>query len=416
MTKFDQMAEMVSNGMSEKDAMKRVVPNVDYDTAKANVDSAQATADKLEAKYVTNTMIEMIFGEVQEQYPDDIPSQFRKLATIKRDCSMWNLTNSETKLREQQTDVDFLREAYTKTYEAELAMAETATVEELNALKNELGDVLPEELSDLYDVVKENVSPEIADMMNELQADPKLAKNIQAKVALLATAAIMDEGGVTDEEAAKMGNAFAAMSVGNKKSWAASLLSVLGHGSAGALFVGICAKLAGYSALSFGLFNVGIALSIGFGAVVALYAALKLGKKVWPLVKPALQKVVDAWNHYVTPIVVKFAIKAKRAVKQICGFVEDKIFRPVVEWTKDTAIPFILNRVYHPMERRLKQLWSWMVEKKNQFIKFFHDAKAVADEKAAAYVASEAKKEAAPTRVDETSDEDDDEREHAYVY
>lgn len=417
MTKLELMVGMVSDGRSIKEAMAQVVPNVDYKEVQAKVSAAQAAADRLKVKYTGGAVVDMIYSEIQKEFPDDIPSQFRKLAAIKHDLSVWNLNNSEGELRAQQMNVAFMREAYEKTYEEELSMADTASAEELNALKNELGELLPEDLSKLHDMMKVNASPEVVSLMNDLQADPEFTEIIQTQVAMLATAAIMDDGEVSDADtAAKMGYAYAAVSVGNKKSFLASAAMALGTGTAATAFAGVCANLAGYSALSVGLFKVTVGLSLGFGAAVALYASLKVGKKMWPVIKPAYQKVIGAWDKHAAPVVREIAARAKHAVKQIYGFAVNKVFHPVIEWTQNTAIPFILNQVYHPMERRLKQLWAWLVEKKDQFVEFFCKAKNIADEKAAAHAASADRKEAVRAREELIFDEDDDENEHAYAY
>lgn len=416
MTKFEQMVELVSNGRSIKEAMARVVPNVDYKEIQEKERLVQAAADKLEAKYTGDAVVEMIYREVQKEFPDDIPSQFRKLAAIKYGWSVWNLNNSESELLAQKLHTEFMREAYKRTYEEEMNMADTASAEELNALKNELGEVLPEDFSEMRDMMKANASPEVTELMNDLQADPEFRRIVQTQVSMLATAAILDDGEVTDADTAvKMGHAYAAVSTGSKKSLLASVAMVLGSGVGAAVFAGTCAKVAGYSALGLGLFKVGISLSLGFGAAVALYASLKMGKKMWPVIKPAYEKVVGAWDKHAAPVVRKLAAKAKQAVRQVYGFTVDRVFHPVIEWTQNTAIPFVLNQIYHPMKRRLKQLWGWLVEKKDQFVEFFDKAKDIADEKAAAHAVEAARKQAARARKVMTDDEEDDEYEPAYA-
>ncbi len=61
------------------------------------------------------------------------------------------------------------------------------------------------------------------------------------------------------------------------------------------------------------------------------------------------------------------------------GVIADKVFRPVIYWASNSALPVIREKIWYPLERRLQGMLEWLQQKKEQVISFVKSASAAQD-------------------------------------
>ena len=104
------------------------------------------------------------------------------------------------------------------------------------------------------------------------------------------------------------------------------------------------------------------ALILAASGIGAYHAAKELAphaKELWKKIRASLKKAAEA---------------AKRTVTSMIGTVSNKVFRPAIEWTRDTAVPVIREKAVYPLKRRLARMMEWIREKAEQIKEFLKKA------------------------------------------
>ena len=340
--KMEAMLQEVQNGNSVDNAIQTVLGGeVKPEAVRKEVQALLSKAAQLEEKYVGTEWHTALFQEVAEQCGGNCAEQFRQLSEWKRLSNLRNLRVSESILREQGTNVEFMRQTIERAYEEEQRMAAAATPEELSALQDELVQSLPTEKESLREVLREAAQEDAAPLLELLDAPQGTPQTQEDFSVMLAAAILSERSDVSEEEAAAAAVLGANQGAGQRKLqflWMA--LPVTLAAMVGSLLLTFLAAMAGLSLLS----EVGLLLFKGTAVGLALLSLA--------------------------------AAKAKAAVLAVAGVLTGTVFRPAIRWVSQTALPVIREKVIHPLKRRLEGLLGWLKEKKDQFVQFVRDAAA----------------------------------------
>lgn len=372
--KMEAMMQAVQNGNTVDEAIYKVL-GIEASPIREKVHAYLEENRTLREKYDGWDTAEAIFHEVAERTNNDCAKQFSWISGIKRQYNLRNLKYSESVLREQGADIEFMRESIERAYQAEQQMAADATEEELAALKQELVDVLPDEDLSFRQVLIQELDSEQAEPLMKALEDAEEMTQEQEDYAVMVAAILRAENEDASENEAVKAAIWHTAEVFN---YSIDMLLVtvpeLMGESVGAMMIAWLAELVGLSTLSEFFVLVSMATFAASAVVVAIagagltYVALV---KCLPYVKKACEKT---WEK-VKPYVEKVAITVKNAVLRLAGVVVDNVFRPAIYWLNNTAIPVVKETVIYPMKRRLQAMLAWFHAKKEQFIRFVEDAK-----------------------------------------
>lgn len=372
--KLETVMQVVQNGSTVDEAIHEAL-GIDATPIREKVHAYLEENRTLQAKYEGWDTAEAIFHEVAERTNNDCAEQFLWLSGIKRQYNLRNLKYSESVLREQGADIEFMRASIEQAYEAEQQMGEDATEEELEALKQELADALPDEDQNIRQALIRELDPEQAEPLMKALEDAQDMTEQQEDYAVIVAAILMSEN---DDASANDAVAAAVWHTAEVFDWSVEMLCVaapelLGE-AAGIMLLAWLASLVELSALSEFLTLFGMATLFASAAVAAIAG---IGFAYVGLVKclPYAKKAVEQLWEKAKPHVEKVAAKAKKAVLQLAGIVVDKVFRPAIYWANNTAIPVLKEKVIYPMKRRLQAMLEWFHTKKEQFTWFIEDAK-----------------------------------------
>ncbi len=371
--KMEAMLQEVQNGNSVDNAIQTVLGGgIKPEGVRKEVQALLSKAAQLEEKYVGTEWHTALFQEVAEQCGGNCAEQFRQLSEWKRLSNLRNLRISESILREQGTNVEFMRQTIERAYEEEQRMAAAATPEELSALQDELVQSLPTEKESLREVLREAAQEDAAPLLELLDAPQGTPQTQEDFSVMLAAAILSERPDVSEEEAAAAAVLGANQGASQRKLqflWMA--LPVTLAAMVGSLLLTFLAAMAGLSLLS----EVGLLLFKGTAVGLALLSLAAAGAGVYLGAKKAAELARDVWPRC-KPYVLNAANKVKAAVLAVAGVLTGTVFRPAIRWVSQTALPVIREKVIHPLKRRLEGLLGWLKEKKDQFVQFVRDAAA----------------------------------------
>ena len=371
--KMEAMLQEVQNGNSVDNAIQTVLGGgIKPEGVRKEVQALLSKAAQLEEKYVGTEWHTALFQEVAEQCGGNCAEQFRQLSEWKRLSNLRNLRVSESILREQGTNVEFMRQTIERAYEEEQRMAAAATPEELSALQDELVQSLPTEKESLREVLREAAQEDAAPLLELLDAPQGTPQTQEDFSVMLAAAILSERSDVSEEEAAAAAVLGANQGAGQRKLqflWMA--LPVTLAAMVGSLLLTFLAAMAGLSLLS----EVGLLLFKGTAVGLALLSLAAAGAGIYLGAKKAAELVRDVWPRC-KPYVLNAANKVKAAVLAVAGVLTGTVFRPAIRWVSQTALPVIREKVIHPLKRRLEGLLGWLKEKKDQFVQFVRAAAA----------------------------------------
>lgn len=377
-SRLEQMAKLRNQGSSVEAAIREVLGDGIADQTEAirrAVREINTEADRLEKKYSGRDVRIAVFEEIDEQCGKDIAAQFRRISDLKYVAGLRNLEYSGEELKEQGMDLDFVRQALTKTHETEQEMAENATAGELETLRSELQSVLPDDGEGIRDTVKRAAKDESWTPILETAegAASGITDEAREDLMILSAALLLSEQPqISAEEAAAASVVHTAESEGDKAMeyvWMAipAALAVTVTG----LVLLCAAAITGFSILQ-GLGALTVIASTTVLGILALLAVSDLAyeavKKAAPHVKEALEKA--------KPHVKSAAEKVKKAVADVIGVFANKVYRPAVRWVREKAMPVLRENVIHPLKRRLEKMLAWLQEKKDQVVAFVKKAAA----------------------------------------
>ena len=326
------------------------------------------TAGELEERYRNMTAPMAVFAEIDRVCAQDLPKRVRMLSDLKYMTGMQNLELGRETLKAEGLDADFLKKALEKSHEEELAMAEEANLTEIEALQQELSAMLGSDQEKLQNILIEAAKQEGWETVLESFKEVKTAVTDQVREDLAVLAAALEKMenpeismeelviNAADQESLDIGMNLcildlAILGVG-AVSGAAGIVTGIGFlEELGILLMGGGTVLAG-------------ALILAASGIGAYHAAKELAphaKELWKKIRASLKKAAEA---------------AKRTVTSMIGTVSNKVFRPAIEWTRDTAVPVIREKAVYPLKRRLARMMEWIREKAEQIKEFLKKAAA----------------------------------------
>lgn len=378
--KLEQMAKDRQQGATLEEAIQKTLGK---DIARhsgeiqKNVHAIYAKAARLEEKYAAMNVRMAAFQEMDEQCGDNIADAFRMTSDWKYIAAIRNLELSEQELKAQGMDTAYIRDMLVKTHETEQEMAMNTTKEELDALRDELSSILPEDMDSMKTSLRQAAADESWESVLEKaeEATGGITDQAREDIAVLTAALFLSEHPEKSvEEAAAAGTVQTAESEDTHKAqfvWMALPVAL-------ALAVsGIIGTLLGMITGLEAVAGISLLVAAASASVLSLLALTAIGYGAYQAVKKAVPYIKAAWQKY-RPYVQQAVSKVKNLVAGIIGVVANHIFRPAIRWVSNTAIPVIREKVYHPLKRRLAAMLEWMREKKNQVIDFIRSASAPA--------------------------------------
>lgn len=331
----------------------------------ASLRNIRENAEAMRQKYMKVDLAAAIFSVIDEKCGGDVAQEWVMVSNLKYNLSLWNLALSREELEEQGEDSLFLEETLDTAHEKELAMAETATPEELGALRTELEAVIPADEEALRKSLSQQEGEDWTDVLaarEELaRVDAKFAEDVST---LTACEILRCHPEMTPVQAAADTARADAATAGSR---VFTFMDLAGSvTTAGVVLVAVGSKVRRLERLA----KLGFALITGSvytaGAVLAGYLGTQLLKKITPT-------VAKAWSA-LRPVLRKVLESAKASVAFVIGVVVNGVFRPAIRWVKDTFVPRIEERILHPLQRRLRLMLDWLSEKKSQVLDFFRRA------------------------------------------
>lgn len=313
-----------------------------------------------------------VFQEIDRQCGDDCAEQFRRISDLKYAVSMRNFALSKEIQTEQGQDTNFIEEALKKTHDMEQKMADTATPEELAALQEELAKVLPDNQEEIWDVIRKAAADEgWADILKGAEeAKESISEKAKKDFSVMAAALFLSENkGASAKEAAVAGIMQTEENLGTVD-WVIICLAAASSG----FFSVLLGEITGFSAFT-ALGFAGIAAASVAAGILTAYCA---GEAAYEAAKKAVPYIKSAWEKC-RPRLENLAAKVKEAVAGAFGTVKDKVFRPAIYWASNSALPVIREKVWYPLERRLRGMLEWLQQKKEQVVEFVRSAAASKD-------------------------------------
>jgi len=409
--KMEEMLRAVEAGSTADEAVRQTLGNsvkASPEKLRKMIQMLNADAGQLEAVYSGIAIKNAVLSELERQSGDDNTKFFHRISDVKYCVNMQNLELSHQELTEKGVNREFLKEIFAAAYEEEQKL-EDVTEEELEAVKKELVDALPEDGRNSIELLRHGVQDEqdAALLKKVKEAMQQASEKHHEDFAVIAAAAFLSEHPeIPMEVAAATAAVHTAQSTGRSR----EMFFLAMETSLAVMVSGHClmfaAELAGISVLSSAGMILWAGGAVALGAVVILAAGvLEVGacKKLAAIAQRAWLKC--------KPYVVHVAAKVKRAALSIFGIIRDKVFRPVIYWTVNKAAPAIRDWVVYPIKRRLQGLLEWLKEKKDQVAEFFRNT-----------VAPQTKEEDAQREegsiydMEEDESEDEDEIESNFVY
>lgn len=326
------------------------------------------TAGELEERYRNMTAPMAVFAEIDRVCAQDLPKRFRMLSDLKYMTGMQNLELGRETLKAEGLDADFLKKALEKSHEEELAMAEEADLTEIEALQQELSAMLGNDQEKLQNILIEAAKQEGWETVLESFKEVKTAVTDQVREDLAVLAAAlekMENPEISMEELVINAAYQEALDIG--MNLCILDLAILGVGAVSGA-AGIVTGIGFLEELGILLMGGGTvlagALILAASGIGAYHAAKELAphaKELWKKIRASLKKAAEA---------------AKRTVTSMIGTVSNKVFRPAIEWTRDTAVPVIREKAVYPLKRRLARMMEWIREKAEQIKEFLKKAAA----------------------------------------
>lgn len=374
MDKYLELQHAIQDGSSVDEAIQNIL-DIDAASLREQIRTASKTYRETLEKYEGWPSEKAVLDAIFESSGGDLAIQFRKTSDLKRMLSLNNIQLTEDVLREQGDNPEQMKEAIEQAYVEEQLMANEATAEELNALQNELIQVLPNDDQGLLEVLLQDLPSEQAEALRKNLQTPGEMSQEQEDNAVLLAAVMMDQNeDISSEDAAnasvlltyqKCMNLMDFLDFVDKK-----ILSVLFGISAGLIVSGVILRKLGVSALSSSLINLGVPLMYPVFALSIAVIAAKLLVRFYPQLHEKVQPLLDK----VRPFVRHTVQKAKHAVLSLCGVITDGVFRPAIYWVSNTAIPFLQQNIVYPLKRRIQAMRNWFGQVKDWLLWFIEDA------------------------------------------
>lgn len=376
--KLERMIQEVHAGSSVDDAICKVLgggAEVPVKELREKVRALISKAEQMEKQYAGADMQEAVFQEIEKQCGGSRGQQFSRLSSLKRLVNMRNLKLSESMMREQGSDVNFAYETIQKVYEEEQKMAEDASEEELSGLKDELASILPQEQEEIQLLLRQNIANgepgefgELGKVLDEIP-DKITGQNKEDFSVVLAAVLMSEKPDISSDEAAMAAAIQTAQSTEDKSWYLWLAVPAALTGTIAGLILWNLSEITGISILS----EAGFLLVMGSVSILGLISLLAAGAAVYEAVKLAVPAAEKAWKKC-RPFAARAAEKVKKALSAVFGVVTDKVLRPVIYWTNNSAMPVIREKIAYPMKRRLNGLLAWIKEKKEQIVCFIKDA------------------------------------------
>lgn len=373
---LEQMVKDMHRGASVEEAIRKTLgDSVAGQSGKiAEVVHDWATkADRLEEKYSSMNMQAAVFQEIDERCGEDLSAQFRMISDLKYVNALRNMEISKEVLKSEGLDIEFMRETLTRTHETEQRMAEEISVEELEALRNELAALFPDERNGMSELLEQLPEEEAWASVRDkaMEASDNITSQTKEDIAVLTAALLLKEHPeISADEAAAAAIVQAAENEGGKKLQFIWMV----------IPVALAATVSGLTFFLWGFFTglvpvaeLGLAAAVAGAAALSLMVLLALGEGAYKLVKKLIPHIKATWRK-VTPYVKAAAKKVKTAIASVIGIAVNKVFRPALRWVSNTAVPVLNEKVIHPLKRRLQMLLGWLQEKKEQVRNFVKNA------------------------------------------
>lgn len=374
MDKYLELQHAIQDGSSVDEAIQNIL-GIDAASLREQIRAASKTYRETLEKYEGWPIKEAVLDAIAESSGDDLAVQFRKTSDLKRMLSLNNIQLSENALREQGEDSEQMKEAIEQAYIEEQLMANEATEEELNALQDELVQVLPNDDQGLQEALLQDLPPEQAEALRKNLQIPGGMSQEQEDNAVLLAAVMMDQNeDISSEDAANTSVLLIYERCMNLMDFLdfvdKNVLSVLFGVSASLIVSGVILRKLGVGALASSLINLGVPLMYPVFALSIAVIAAKLLVRFYPQLHEKVQPLLDKVRLFVQHTVQK----AKHAVLSLCGVITDGVFRPAIYWVSNTATPFLQQNIVYPLKRRIQAMCNWFGQVKDWLLWFIEDA------------------------------------------
>ncbi len=368
--KLEQMARDYYQGLSLEETIRKTLGN---DIAERSeelrqlVDNLSSRISSLKEEYNGMDVKLAVFQEIDRQCGEDCAAQFQKISDLKYAVSMQNFALSKKIQEEQGQDTNFIEEALKKTHDMEQQMAETATPEELSALRDELSKVLPDGQEEIWKSIRQAAAEEgWEDLLKEAEtAREEISQKAKKDISVMAAALFLS--GNSDKSAKEA--AVAGVVQIEERLGTADWVIVCLAAAASGFFSVLIGELTGWSIFT----AAGFAGITASAFVVSILALVSAGEAAYQAVKKAVPFVKSAWEKC-RPHLENLAAKVKKAVASAFGVMTDKVFRPAIYWVSNSALPVIREKIWYPLKRRLQGMIEWLQQKKEQVVDFVRSA------------------------------------------
>lgn len=370
--KIIQMMEKRMNGVSVEEILQQDLGIKKEETQelkkiqKELTEIVRETREKFQGMKIPDAIIQ----EIDSQYGDDLDKQFKTISHLKYHFIIRDFLTS----KEAFTDPEFYEETLKQIYDKEQQM-EDVTIEELEQLREELISIISDNsIDNLFESLPENNdNNEGLSIFEKAKREmEEIPEDIKNDIIIMVAALYRKEHPEISKEQA-VGEA---MFISEDKATILSnfVWSVLPK-TMGVMCGGIVTFIFGGLLDFHPLITLGLSITGISGAVLAGLSVAGIGLIGYEGIKRAVPYAKKIWENY-SPFVKKCANKVKLVIANAIGVVTNKVFRPVIAWTKNTAIPTISEKIYYPLRRRLEDMIDWIIEKKEQFIDFIKEASA----------------------------------------
>ncbi len=373
--KLEQMARDYYQGLSVAETIRKTLgEDIAARTGELEqmVGSLSSKISSLNDEYDGMNLKMAVFQEIDKQCGEDTAAQFQMVSDLKYLVSMHNFAASKEIQEEQGQDTDFIEGAIQKTHEMEQKMAQTASPQELEALRDELARVLPDNQEDMFQAVSlEAENAGWGDLLKKAEeAKEGISEQARKDISVLAAAIFLSGNSDSSAKEAALAGVVHIEECLGMVDWVIICMAAASSG----FFAVLLGEITGWSILTV----LGFAGMSAAALVVGILTLVSAGEAAYEAVKKAIPYVKSAWEKC-RPRLEEAASKVKEAVAAAFGVIADKVFRPVIYWASNSALPVIREKIWYPLERRLQGMLEWLQQKKEQVISFVKSASAAQD-------------------------------------
>ncbi len=366
--KLMQIMKKRMNGISMEEILQQdlEMTEKEIEEYKKIKEDITKTVKETKQNFQDMKMQDAIIQEIDNQCKDDLDRQFKIISYLKYHFVIRDFLASKEALE----NPEFYEETLKEIYEKEQQM-EDVTIEELEQLREELISIISDDgIGNIFEIFPEH-NDEVASILEKVKQEmEEIPQHIKDDMIIMIAAFYQKEHPEISKEQA-IGEAMfiseSKLTALSNFVWSAipKTLNFMSCGIVTFIFGG----LSGLDPL------IGLGLSITgiSGAIIAGLTVSGVGLIGYESIKRLIPFLKDTWKT-VSPFVNKCANKVKLMIASAIGIVTNKVFKPVIAWTTNTAIPTICEKVYYPLKRRLEYIMDWIMEKKNQFIEFIKEA------------------------------------------